>query len=88
MPLVKFRGLGSSAYLHYFRVSGRASQVSHLRAEFDQGVNYNLVKSDLCDVDPHIISSLFKAYLRACESTRQSFYLLQLTARSQRLNRY
>ena len=86
--LVKFRGLGSGAYLHYFRVSGRASQVSRLRAEFDQGVDYNLVESDPCDVDPHVISSLFKAYLRACEFTHQSFHLLQLTARSQCLNRY
>ena len=49
MPLVRFLGLGSSAYLYYFRVSRRASQVSRLRAEFDQGIDYNLVESDPCD---------------------------------------
>ena len=49
------------------RVSGRASQINHLRAEFDQGVDYNLVECDPCDVDPHVISSLFKSYLRSCE---------------------
>ncbi|KAF9792556.1 hypothetical protein BJ322DRAFT_56272 [Thelephora terrestris] len=48
-----------------FRLSGRASQVNRLRAEFDQGVDYDLAECDPCDVDPHVIASLFKAYLRA-----------------------
>ncbi|KAF9650596.1 RhoGAP-domain-containing protein [Thelephora ganbajun] len=47
-----------------FRLSGRASHVSRLRTEFDQGVDYNLVECDPSDIDPHVISSLFKAYLR------------------------
>ena len=59
--------LGSNAYPHHSRVSGRSSHVNRLRAEFDQGVDYNLVESDPCDVDPHAISSLFKAYVRECE---------------------
>lgn len=48
-----------------FRVNGRTLHVSRLRAEFDQGVDYNLIECGPCDIDPHVISSLFKAYLRA-----------------------
>ena len=62
---------GTRTYLHRSRLSGRASRVNRLRAEFDQGVDYNLVECDTCDVDPHVISSLFKAYLRERELARR-----------------
>lgn len=67
---------GQESHPHHPRVSGRASQVGRLRAEFDQGVDYNLVECDLCDVDPHVISSLFKSYLRECEEECQLFHLV------------
>ncbi|KAI0087952.1 hypothetical protein BDY19DRAFT_994379 [Irpex rosettiformis] len=47
-----------------FRINGRASHVAKLRSEFDTGADYELVKSDLGDLDPHAVSSIFKAYLR------------------------
>ncbi|QRV82532.1 Rho GTPase-activating protein gacZ [Ceratobasidium sp. AG-Ba] len=47
-----------------FRISGRPSHVSRLRAEFDAGADYDLSAIDPGDLDPHAVSSLFKAYLR------------------------
>lgn len=47
-----------------FRVSGRPSHVSRLRAEFDSGADYNLASCSPGDLDPHAVSSVFKAYLR------------------------
>lgn len=53
-----FVGLGGD------RISGRASHVSKLRAEFDTGADYDLQECTPGDLDPHAVSSVFKAYLR------------------------
>jgi hypothetical protein len=50
------------------RISGRPSHVSRLRAEFDAGADYELSEIHPSDLDPHAVSSLFKAYLRERES--------------------
>ncbi|CAE6478986.1 unnamed protein product [Rhizoctonia solani] len=47
-----------------FRISGRPGHVSRLRAEFDAGADYDLYDIPPCDLDPHAVSHLFKAYLR------------------------
>lgn len=47
-----------------FRVSGRASHVTKLRAEFDTGVDYDMTDCSPGDLDPHAVASIFKAYLR------------------------
>ncbi|KAG9089127.1 hypothetical protein FRC06_001698 [Ceratobasidium sp. 370] len=47
-----------------FRISGRPSHVGRLRAEFDAGADYELSEAHPSDLDPHAVSSLFKAYLR------------------------
>ncbi|KAF8712321.1 GTPase-activator protein for Rho-like GTPases, partial [Rhizoctonia solani] len=47
-----------------FRISGRPSHVSRLRTEFDAGADYDLYEIPPSDLDPHAVSSLFKAYLR------------------------
>ncbi|EIM81090.1 RhoGAP-domain-containing protein [Stereum hirsutum FP-91666 SS1] len=47
-----------------FRISGRASHVSKLRAEFDTGADYDISECTPGDLDPHAVSSVFKAYLR------------------------
>ncbi|KAG9110755.1 hypothetical protein FRC07_008157 [Ceratobasidium sp. 392] len=47
-----------------FRISGRPSHVARLRAEFDAGADYDLSEVHPSDLDPHAVSSLFKAYLR------------------------
>ncbi|ELU44155.1 RhoGAP domain-containing protein [Rhizoctonia solani AG-1 IA] len=45
-------------------ISGRPSHVSRLRTEFDAGADYDLYEIPPSDLDPHAVSSLFKAYLR------------------------
>ncbi|KII92354.1 hypothetical protein PLICRDRAFT_172457 [Plicaturopsis crispa FD-325 SS-3] len=47
-----------------FRVSGRPSHVAKLRAEFDTGADYDMSECSPGDLDPHAVSSIFKAYLR------------------------
>lgn len=47
-----------------YRISGRASHVSKLRAEFDTGADYDISECTPGDLDPHAVSSVFKAYLR------------------------
>ncbi|KAF9244863.1 hypothetical protein BU15DRAFT_41388 [Melanogaster broomeanus] len=47
-----------------FRVSGRSSHVAKLRAEFDNGADFDIVQSNPGDLDPHAVASIFKAYLR------------------------
>ncbi|KAG9316494.1 hypothetical protein JVU11DRAFT_2536 [Chiua virens] len=47
-----------------FRVSGRSSHVTKLRAEFDTGADFDIVQSSPGDLDPHAVASVFKAYLR------------------------
>jgi hypothetical protein len=49
------------------RISGRASHVARLRAEFDTGADYDLRECPPGDLDPHAVSSIFKAYLRERE---------------------
>jgi hypothetical protein len=49
------------------RISGRPSHVSRLRTEFDAGADYDLYEIPPSDLDPHAVSSLFKAYLRQRE---------------------
>ena len=56
-------------------INGRASHVAKLRSEFDTGADYELAKSDPGDLDPHAVSSIFKAYLRECERFRQIFII-------------
>ncbi|KAA1475155.1 RhoGAP-domain-containing protein [Dentipellis sp. KUC8613] len=47
-----------------FRISGRASHIAKLRTEFDTGADYDLRETTPGDLDPHAVSSIFKAYLR------------------------
>ncbi|KAF7315702.1 Rho-GAP domain-containing protein [Mycena indigotica] len=47
-----------------FRVPGRPSHTSKLRAEFDTGADYDIRECSLGDLDPHAVGSVFKAYLR------------------------
>ncbi|RDB16894.1 hypothetical protein Hypma_002426 [Hypsizygus marmoreus] len=47
-----------------FRVSGRPSHVSKLRAEFDSGADFDMTESSPGDLDPHAVASVFKAFLR------------------------
>lgn len=47
-----------------FRLTGRPSHMSKLRSEFDTGADYDLSECNLGDLDPHAVSSVFKAYLR------------------------
>jgi hypothetical protein len=45
-------------------VNGRPRHVSHLRAEFDSGADYDMTECSLSELDPHAVASVFKAYLR------------------------
>ncbi|EIN11873.1 RhoGAP-domain-containing protein [Punctularia strigosozonata HHB-11173 SS5] len=47
-----------------FRISGRASHIAKLRAEFDTGADYDVSECTPGDLDPHAVASVFKAYLR------------------------
>ncbi|KAJ3512631.1 hypothetical protein NLJ89_g3411 [Agrocybe chaxingu] len=47
-----------------FRVNGRPSHVSKLRAEFDSGADFDMADCSPGDLDPHAVSSVFKAFLR------------------------
>ncbi|GLB36957.1 putative GTPase-activator protein for Rho-like GTPases [Lyophyllum shimeji] len=47
-----------------FRVSGRPSHVSKLRAEFDSGADFDMTGCSPGDLDPHAVASVFKAFLR------------------------
>ncbi|EJD03139.1 RhoGAP-domain-containing protein [Fomitiporia mediterranea MF3/22] len=47
-----------------FRISGRSTHVSKLRAEFDSGADYDLRECGPGEIDPHAVSSILKAYLR------------------------
>lgn len=45
-------------------MNGRPRHVSHLRAEFDSGADYDMTECSLGELDPHAVASIFKAYLR------------------------
>ncbi|KAI5123659.1 hypothetical protein M0805_001689 [Coniferiporia weirii] len=47
-----------------FRISGRSTHVARLRAEFDSGADYDMRECGPGEIDPHAVSSVFKAYLR------------------------
>ncbi|KAG9017541.1 hypothetical protein FRB90_000887 [Tulasnella sp. 427] len=47
-----------------FRITGRATHVARIRNEFDTGADYLLKEAHPSDLDPHAVSSIFKAYLR------------------------
>ncbi|KAI0256190.1 hypothetical protein BJV78DRAFT_1278730 [Lactifluus subvellereus] len=47
-----------------FRVSGRATHVAKLRAEFDTGADFDMLECEPGDLDPHAVASVFKTYLR------------------------
>ncbi len=49
-------------------MSGRASHISKLRAEFDSGADYDMSECGPSDLDPHAVASVLKAYLRECKS--------------------
>lgn len=50
-----------------FRITGRATHVAKIRGEFDTGADYDLREAHPSDLDPHAVSSVFKAYLRERE---------------------
>ncbi|CAK5281519.1 unnamed protein product [Mycena citricolor] len=47
-----------------FRVTGRPSHTSKLRSEFDCGADFDMTSCTPGDLDPHSVSSVFKAFLR------------------------
>ncbi|THH07496.1 hypothetical protein EW145_g3333 [Phellinidium pouzarii] len=47
-----------------FRISGRSTHVAKIRAEFDSGADYDMHECGPGEIDPHAVSSIFKAYLR------------------------
>ncbi|KAG8928745.1 hypothetical protein FRC01_005421 [Tulasnella sp. 417] len=47
-----------------FRITGRSTHVARIRNEFDTGADYLLKEAHPSDLDPHAVSSIFKAYLR------------------------
>ncbi|KAG9029674.1 hypothetical protein FRB95_005015 [Tulasnella sp. JGI-2019a] len=47
-----------------FRITGRQTHVNKIRGEFDTGADYDLQEAHPSDLDPHAVSSIFKAYLR------------------------
>ncbi|KAG8884826.1 hypothetical protein FRB98_002152 [Tulasnella sp. 332] len=47
-----------------FRITGRQTHVAKIRGEFDTGADYDLREAHPSDLDPHAVSSVFKAYLR------------------------
>ncbi|KAJ7262205.1 hypothetical protein B0H12DRAFT_320262 [Mycena haematopus] len=47
-----------------FRVTGRPSHISKLRAEFDTGADWDMTECTPGDLDPHAVASVFKAFLR------------------------
>lgn len=47
-----------------FRITGRQTHVAKIRGEFDTGADYDLKEAHPSDLDPHAVSSVFKAYLR------------------------
>lgn len=55
----------------FCRVSGRASHISKLRAEFDSGADYDMSECGPSDLDPHAVASVLKAYLRECKLSVQ-----------------
>lgn len=58
-------------------MNGRPRHVSHLRAEFDSGADYDITECSLGELDPHAVASVFKAYLRERTLTSlQTLYFL------------
>jgi hypothetical protein len=49
-----------------YSINGRSTHTSKLRADFDTGADYALAETMPSDLDPHSVSSIFKAYLREC----------------------
>ncbi|KAG6887081.1 hypothetical protein C0992_000866 [Termitomyces sp. T32_za158] len=47
-----------------FRVPGRTLHVSKLKAEFDNGADFDMTECSPGDVDPHAVASVFKLFLR------------------------
>ncbi|KAF9517375.1 hypothetical protein BS47DRAFT_527122 [Hydnum rufescens UP504] len=47
-----------------FRITGRSTHVAKLRSEFDSGADYDLRQASPSDLDPHSVSSIFKAFFR------------------------
>ncbi|KIJ49522.1 hypothetical protein M422DRAFT_246603 [Sphaerobolus stellatus SS14] len=47
-----------------FRVTGRSSHITRLRADFDGGADYDIIDCSPSDLDPHAVASVLKAYLR------------------------
>ncbi|KAF8332062.1 uncharacterized protein EI90DRAFT_3016158 [Cantharellus anzutake] len=47
-----------------FRITGRSTHANRLRNEFDAGADYDLRNAAPGDLDPHSVSSVFKAYFR------------------------
>jgi hypothetical protein len=46
------------------RISGRATHVAKLRAEFDTGADFDMRECEPGDLDPHAVASIFKTFLR------------------------
>jgi len=51
-----------------FRISGRSSQISELKQEFDKGTDMDMRECHPGDLDPHAVAGLFKSYLRELPS--------------------
>ncbi|KZT43645.1 hypothetical protein SISSUDRAFT_613164 [Sistotremastrum suecicum HHB10207 ss-3] len=52
-----------------FRISGRASHIQKLKAEFDSGADYDLSECSPSELDPHAVASIFKTYFRELPET-------------------
>lgn len=57
----------SDYFWQFYSISGRATHVAKLRAEFDSGADFDMRECGPGELDPHAVSSIFKAYLRERE---------------------
>lgn len=48
--------------------------MQRLRVEFDSGADFDMSECGPGEIDPHAVASIFKAYLRECES-RKSLHI-------------
>lgn len=48
--------------------------MQRLRVEFDSGADFDMSECGPGEIDPHAVASIFKAYLRECES-RMSLHI-------------
>ena len=63
------------------RVPGSTTQIAHLRALFDAGMDLELTEIHQADLDPHAVASVFKAWLRESASSFSLPKTQRLTSR-------